>query len=62
MESIAIKEALRVTNIILELELPVEKRNELTEAIADFALRARQEGFSAGVKEVMALLEKQVVK
>ena len=56
------KEALRLTKIITELELPVEKRNELVDAITAFALRERQEGFNDGIKEVMALLEKQVVK
>ncbi len=62
MENETTKEALRITKIITELELPVSKRVELVDAIKDFALRERQEGFNDGIKEVMALLEKQVVK
>lgn len=63
MESIAVScEALRVSEIIAELELPISKRVELVEAIKDFALRERQEGFNDGINEVRALLEKQVVK
>ena len=63
METIAASsEALKVSKIITELELPISKRVELVDAIKDFALRERQEGFSDGINEVMAILEKQVVK
>ena len=58
MEAVTNKEALKLTEVISSLELPVEKRNELTEAIKLFAIRERQEGFNDGVKEVMALLKK----
>lgn len=59
METIASKEAQALSKIITDLELPLSKRMELTEAIKQFAMRERQEGFVDGLKEVVGMLEKR---
>ena len=62
METTLSKEAQALSKVITDLELPLSKRVELTEAIKQFAMRERQEGFVDGLKEVVGMLEKKVVK
>lgn len=58
MEAKENKEALKLTEVISSLELPLSKRVELVDAITSYALRERQEGFTDGIKEAIALLKK----
>lgn len=53
------KEALKITKIITDLELPLSKRNELFGAIKDFALRERQEGYVDGLNRAVEILENE---
>lgn len=62
METVAAcKEALRVSQAIAALDIPMDARMELTEAITSFARCARQEGYVDGLHRAAEILEAQKV-